>query len=100
MICHPQKGQQMRALLALAAALAILATQPADAVRAQTPEAASSINIFLDCQASGCDTSHFRTEIAWVNWVRDRTAADVHLLITSEGTGSGGTSYNLTYMGM
>ena len=69
-------------------------------LQSQETPATPSINVFLDCQASGCDTDHFRTEIPFVSWVRDRTAADVHLLITSQGTGSGGTAYTLHYMGL
>jgi hypothetical protein len=61
---------------------------------------AQSINVFLDCQAPGCDTEHFRNEIEFVNWVRDRTVADVHVLITSLGSGSGGTAYQLAYIGL
>lgn len=57
------------------------------------------INIFMDCQAHDCDTAHFRTEIGFVNWMRDRTDADVHVLITSEETGGGGSKYSLTFIG-
>ena len=32
-----------------------------------------------------------RTEITFVSYVRDRTAADVHVLVTTQGTGGGGT---------
>jgi hypothetical protein len=41
----------------------------------------------------------FRTEIQFVNWMRDREDSDVHLLITSEGTGAGGRDYTLLFMG-
>lgn len=63
-------------------------------------KAAPPINVFLDCQASDCDTSHFRTELTFVNWVRDRTDADVHLLITSQTTGGGGRQYALSFIGL
>ena len=58
-----------------------------------------AVNVFLDCQADGCDSQHFRQEIEFVNWVRDRTVADVHLLITSQGAAGGGSAYQLTYIG-
>ena len=29
--------------------------------------------VFLDCNARNCDFDHFRLNIPWVNWVRDRT---------------------------
>jgi hypothetical protein len=66
---------------------------------AQEPQT-GALRLFLDCQASGCnDLDYFRTEIRFVNWVRDRRDADVHLLITSQTTGSGGRSYDLFFMG-
>ncbi len=49
--------------------------------------------LFLDCQGGSCrDMDFFRTEIQFVNWVRDRRDSDVHLLITSQATGAAGRS--------
>jgi hypothetical protein len=63
-------------------------------------ESGEALRLFLDCQASGCnDLDYFRTEIRFVNWMRDRSDADVHLLITSQATGSGGRSYDLFFLG-
>ncbi len=69
---------------------------PAAPVPAQAPEA---IRVFMDCQTF-CDFDHTRREITYVNWVRDRQDADVHLLITSQGTGGGGREYALQYIGL
>jgi hypothetical protein len=55
--------------------------------------------VFLDCNGPGCDFDHFRREITWVNWVRDRTDGDVHLLITTQFTGGGGRQYTLDFLG-
>jgi len=68
---------------------------------AQAPAAPSEqgLLVFLDCHADNCDFDHFRREIAWVNWVRDREDADVHLLVTVEETGGGGWRYTLDYLG-
>jgi hypothetical protein len=55
--------------------------------------------VFLDCNGPGCDFDHFRREITWVNWVRDRTDGDVHLLITTQFTGAGGRQYTLDFLG-
>jgi hypothetical protein len=58
------------------------------------------VRLFLDCQGGGCrDMDYFRTEIQFVNWMRDREDSDVHLLITSQGTGAGGRSYELLFLG-
>jgi len=40
-----------------------------------------------------------RTEITFVTYVRDRTAADVHVLVTTQGTGGGGIEYSLKFIG-
>jgi hypothetical protein len=73
---------------------------PRDA-RAQADSSAthrSSVAVYLDCR-SGCDDQFIRTEITWVNWVRDRAVADVHLLITGTDAGAGGQQFTLTFLG-
>jgi hypothetical protein len=62
------------------------------------PVQAATLSVFLDCE-DGCDTPYIRTEIAYVNWVRDRTAADVHVLITSQDAGGGGDQFTLAFIG-
>lgn len=53
--------------------------------------------IFLDCQR--CDRDFIRTEIDWVNYVRDRQEADVHILGTVQRTGSDGWEYTFEFIG-
>jgi hypothetical protein len=53
--------------------------------------------VFIDCQR--CDLDYIRTEIPFVNYVRDPKEAEVHVLITTQTTGSGGTEYTLTFIG-
>ncbi|HSJ09586.1 MAG TPA: hypothetical protein VK928_06710 [Longimicrobiales bacterium] len=65
-----------------------------------TPAQPPVVDVFLDCQTHGCDSQHFRNEIGFVNWVRDRTVADVHVLITSQSAGGGGTVYQLSFFGL
>jgi hypothetical protein len=43
-------------------------------------------HVFLDCDR--CDFSFIRVEVPFVNWVRDREDAIVHVLITDQVTGS------------
>ena len=70
-------------------------------VGAQAEESQELINLFFDCQAPGCfDPDYFRREIPFVNWVRDREVADVHVLVTSEETGGGGRLYTLDFIGL
>lgn len=50
---------------------------------------AGALNVYLECAARGCESSHFRTEITYVNWVRQVQDAQVHIIMTSSSTGSG-----------
>lgn len=56
-----------------------------------------TIRVFLDCNR--CNRSYIRDEISFVNYVRDKEDTDVHLLITRQQTGSGGTEYTLRFIG-
>lgn len=93
----------MRALLVGSAwIVAAVTASPSDA-RAQTPAGAirgDALTVFLDCNADNCDFDYFRTEITFVNWVRDRTLAQVHLIVTSTETGGGGDVYDLDFIGL
>jgi hypothetical protein len=82
-----------RALLAVAA---LLATAAPALAQNGTPE---RVRVFLDCQTRGCDRQEFRTEITFVDWVRERTVADVHLIFTSQSAG-GGTQYVFDFVGL
>ncbi len=59
---------------------------------------ATAPRVFIDCH--GCDQDYFREEITYVNYVRDRTDANVHVLITEQGTGSGGREYTFAFIGL
>lgn len=67
--------------------------QKTDELRSVAP------NIFLDCERRICDMNYIRTEITFVNYVRDRQSADVHVLITRQRTGSGGNEYTMSFIG-
>ena len=70
------------------------ASQPAPPLAAPL----SQIKAFLDCQ-SDCFADFLREEVAFVGYVRDRSEADVHVLVTSVETGSGGREYTLAFIG-
>ncbi|MFB3854384.1 MAG: hypothetical protein ACE148_11240 [Vicinamibacterales bacterium] len=75
-------------------------TQAPPSAQAQPPSAsAEGVRIFLDCHAR-CDSSYIRTELAFVDHVRDREVADVHILVTTEPAGGGGTQYTLNFIGL
>ena len=82
-------------LFALACGLLLL--DPSSPAAAQNgPE---RIHVFLDCQTRGCSQQEFRTEITFVDWVRDRTVADVHLILTSQSSGAG-TQFVFDFVGL
>ena len=78
-------------VLALGAAVSLPAQQPSFA-------GAPPLNVYLDCRTS-CDSDLIRQEIAYVNWVRDRSVADVHVLVTSQEAGAGGSAITLAFLG-
>lgn len=71
------------------------------AAHAQDPpptDRTDAIRIFLDCSFM-CDETYLRQEITVVSYVRDRAVADVHVLVTTQGTGGGGTEYTIKFIG-
>jgi hypothetical protein len=60
---------------------------------------AGAVRIFLDCNNVPCDTDFFRTELSFVEHVRDRQTADIHLLMTGQSTGSGGREITFSFFG-
>jgi hypothetical protein len=81
--------------------LVCLLAVPLHAQEPVAPSAEETINLFFDCQTGGCgDMDFLRREISYVNWVRDREDADVHVLVTSQGTGGGGRFFTLAFIGL
>src|SRR5690349_13236868 len=91
-----------RVLLACALFFAVpsLQAQEGPPPRAAAPDSTEQLRLFLDCASSGCDFDYLRTELNWVNYVRDRTAAEVHVISTSLGTGSGGQEVTFKFIGL
>lgn len=80
--------------------LIVLAAIANDSAVAQEPEMTDPPSVFLDCHTRACDSDHFRSEIRFVHWVREPADADVHLLITEQGTGGGGEQFRLAFTGL
>jgi hypothetical protein len=62
----------------------------------QTP--APRLQVFVDCNE--CFSDYLREGTDFVDFVRDRTSATLHVIITSTGTGSGGREYVLSFIGL
>ena len=65
----------------------------------QIKYAPARLSIFVDCANTYCDMTFIRSEIKGVNFSLDNQAADVHVLITSLPTGSGGSHLQLIFFG-
>jgi hypothetical protein len=66
---------------------------------APPPPTERALRLFVDCVNVSCDEDFFRTDITFVDHVRDRRDADVHALITVQTTGGGGTEYSVALIG-
>lgn len=94
-------------ILLITAGLLGLSVAPPTTVRAQnTPDAQTDAGtnvldrkarVYLDCRF--CDESYLRRNLTFVDWVRDRKQADVHMLTTTQQTGGGGASYQIEFIG-
>jgi hypothetical protein len=80
-------------LLVLVSALAWAAPQQQRPV-----DRTEAVRVFLDCRS--CDENYLRTEITFINYVRDRATADLHILVTTQPTGGGGTEFTLKFIGL
>ena len=54
-------------------------------------------DVYLDCRR--CDFNYIRTELTFVNYVRDPELADIHVFVTDEGTAGGGREFQFTFIG-
>jgi len=60
-------------------------------------EPGEALRVFLDCDA--CQTDFVRRELTWVDYVRDRQDADMHVLVTMQNTGGGGRHFVMNFIG-
>jgi hypothetical protein len=75
-----------------------LASASGQETRDTAQESSEALRVFIDCRSHFCDFDHFRREITFVNYVRDRRDAHVHMLVTTQRTG-GGTEFTMAFIG-
>ncbi|MEE3151784.1 MAG: hypothetical protein VX300_05870, partial [Acidobacteriota bacterium] len=46
-------------------------------------EVSPGLLVFLDCDRRTCDQNYLRREITFINYVRDRQDAQIHILVTN-----------------
>ncbi|MGV3631220.1 MAG: hypothetical protein ACO1O6_08440 [Bacteroidota bacterium] len=77
--------------------LSMLFALPSEAQTAKQPQ---SLSVFLDCSNGGeCFLDFIRKELDILTFVRDRTDADVQVLIANQYNANGGTVSNLMLVG-
>ncbi|HSK18082.1 MAG TPA: hypothetical protein VK912_03005 [Longimicrobiales bacterium] len=82
--------------IVLVAAIAVVAFSGTSAAQQADTD---PLRVFVDCDFR-CDMDFLRTEIGWVDYMRDRADAQVHILGTSQSTGGGGRQYTLEFIGL
>ncbi|MEZ4776769.1 MAG: hypothetical protein R3D00_26575 [Bacteroidia bacterium] len=60
-------------------------------------QAVDNLKVYLNCAT--CDHSFIKSEITYVDYVRDQGLADVQIFITRMTTGSGGSNYEMNFTG-
>jgi hypothetical protein len=90
----PPPSALLCAILLLSGAVAAVA-QDADPDVYAT---AAPLRVYLDCQ--GCNFDYIRQEIGFVDYVRERQDAQLHILVTQQGTAGGGRQYTLNFIGI
>jgi hypothetical protein len=80
----------------MAAALLLAALAPAGAEARQGTT--DRLRVFIDC--GWCDMDFLRTEVTWVDYMRDRADAQVHVMVSRQTTGGGGGLFTLEFIGL
>jgi hypothetical protein len=84
-----------------AAIILLLALSASPAATAQDTAATGQSNllrVFID--GCPCDLDFLRREVAFIEYMRDRADAQVHVLFSSQQTGAGGTAYSMFLIGL
>lgn len=81
------------------ATLLVLVVGPVFGQDATSASRNDALRVFLDCRSRYCDFDYLRREIPFVNYVRDRQDAQVHVLVTTRRTGAGGSEFTIVYLG-
>lgn len=93
----PVRDGQRRSRRLIFPALALFTlgslTGPPAAPALETTDGTEALRLYLDCDW-GCDFTFLRSQVTYVNWVRDRRDAEVHILVTIQ---SGGNSREYTF---
>ncbi|MCI0433952.1 MAG: hypothetical protein L0271_09915 [Gemmatimonadetes bacterium] len=88
----------MLRLFASAAAI-VAVSWPASAQAQDAPaQQETRLRLYLECGA--CERDYVRQELTWLDFMRDRQDADVHVLVTTRQTGTGGREFTMYFEGL
>ena len=85
-----ENSSTMKKLLILSITLFSLQT------KAQTAEK-EKLKVYIDCD--WCDVTFIKQELTYVSYVIDRLLSDVHIMLLSQNTGSGGDLHTILFFG-
>jgi hypothetical protein len=85
------------ARLILPAVLAAACAAPALAQPRSGRSQPATLRVYLDCNE--CDETYLRQTVGFVDYVRDRNVADVHVLVLVDPAGGGGRVWTLLFIG-
>lgn len=89
-------------LILLSTLIFIILLLPAGPLQAQQQDTIKkdAPNVYLDCPfCNSQQRNHIKRELDYVNYMRDRKDADVHIMITREGAANGGHRFSLYIIG-
>src|ERR1043165_7336341 len=69
-------------------------------LNAQNNSVSQRLKVFIDCKAWNCPFDYIRSEINYIDYVNDRYASNVFVLLTSSSTGGGGQEYKVYFEGL
>ncbi|MEM7416484.1 MAG: hypothetical protein AAF389_13350 [Gemmatimonadota bacterium] len=78
--------------------LSLLGLPDRSSAQQAADETPARLAVFFDC--AFCDESFIRQEVTFVDHVRDREVADVHVLVTQQETGAGGEAQTFDLIGL
>lgn len=86
--------------IALMSSNVVAQNTPAIPDSTQLRSTSQQLNVFIDCKTRGCDFDYFRREMPFLNYVRNRQDADLHILINSQNAGNGGRNFTIDIIGL